>query len=157
RSGSLPYDLIQTINRPAGYYIAVQQTFSPRLVNEAKVYINRAPFINPQTPPLPYSVQTNDWVGINNNQTDHEVGTTYGIVDNLTFLHGRNTFKTGMEIRRVRLNQGLTAGNTLSFQDSSGASNTGFETASLYAISYTVFCFKKKLRSAFYMPYFQDE
>src|SRR5580704_9130486 len=44
-SGSLPYDLIQTINHPAGYYVALQNTFSPRLVNEVKVYINRAPFI----------------------------------------------------------------------------------------------------------------
>ncbi|MGC2325337.1 MAG: TonB-dependent receptor, partial [Candidatus Sulfotelmatobacter sp.] len=36
-SSSLPYDLIQTINHPAGYYIALQHTFSPRLLNEAKV------------------------------------------------------------------------------------------------------------------------
>ncbi len=74
-SGSLPYDLIQTINHPAGYYLAVQNTFSPRLLNEVKVFINRAPFINPQIPPLPYSVTTNNWVTINNNQADHEIGT----------------------------------------------------------------------------------
>ncbi len=156
-SGSLPYDLTQTINHPAGYYVALQDTFSPRVVNEVKVFVNRSPFINPQVPPLPYSVQTNDWVTINNNQADHEVGTTYGIVDNLTWVRGRNTFKTGMEIRRVRLNQGLTAGNTLSFQDSSGASNTGFENASLYAIQYTSTWCCHKLRRTFYMPYFQDE
>lgn len=156
-SGSLPYDLIQTINHPAGYYIALQNTFTPRLVNEAKVYINRAPFINPQTPPLPYSVATNDWVTINNNQADHEVGTTYGIVDNLTFVRGRNTFKTGMEIRRVRLNQGLTAGNSLSFVDNSSSQNTGFESAELYGISYTDTWCCHKLRRTFYMPYFQDE
>jgi hypothetical protein len=156
-SGSLPYDLIQTINHPAGDYIALQNNFSPRLLNEAKLYINRAPFINPQVPPLPYSVATNDWVTINNNQADHEIGTTYGIVDNLTFVRGRNTFKTGMEIRRVRLNQGLTAGNTLSFQDNSSAADTGFENAALYGISYTSTWCCHKLRRTFYMPYFQDE
>jgi len=156
-SQSLPYDLLQTINHPAGYYIALQHTFSPRLLNEVKVFINRAPFINPQTPPLPYSVQTNDWVTINNNQADHEVGTTYGIVDNLTFVRGRNTFKTGMEIRRVRLNQGLTAGNTLSFADNSSPLDTGFENADLYGISYTSTWCCHKLRRTFYMPYFQDE
>ena len=43
-SGSLPYDLIQTINHPANYFIALQQTFSPRILNEAKVFVNRAPF-----------------------------------------------------------------------------------------------------------------
>lgn len=156
-SGSLPYDLIQTINHPAGYYIALQNTFSPRLLNEAKVYINRAPFINPQVPPLPYSVSTNNWVTINNNQADHEIGTTYGIVDNLTLVHGRNTFKTGMEIRRVRLNQGLTAGNTLSFADNSANADTGFVNANLYGISYTDTWCCHKLRRTFYMPYFQDE
>ncbi len=156
-SGSLPYDLVQTINHPAGYYIALQNTFSPRVVNEAKVYINRAPFINPQVPPLPYSVSTNNWVTINNNQADHEIGTTYGIVDNLTFVRGRNTFKTGMEIRRVRLNQGLTAGNTLSFADNSSTADTGFINADLYGISYTDTWCCHKLRRTFYMPYFQDE
>ena len=156
-SGSLPYDLTQTINHPAGYYVALQDTFSPRVVNEVKFYINRAPFLNPQVPPLPYSVVTNDWVTINNNQTDHEIGTTFGVVDNLTWVRGRNTFKTGMEIRRVRLNQGLSAGNTLSFQDNSSSANTGFENADLYGISYTSTWCCHKLRRTFYMPYFQDE
>lgn len=156
-SSSLPYDLIQTINHPAGYYVALQNTFSPRLLNEVKVFINRAPFINPQIPPLVYSVVTNDWATINNNQADHEIGTTFGVVDNLTFVRGRNTFKTGMEIRRVRLNQGLTAGNTLSFADNSSTSNTGFENADLYGISYTSTWCCHKLRRTFYMPYLQDE
>jgi len=156
-SGSLPYDLIQTINHPAGYYIALQNTFSPRVVNEVKLFVNRAPFINPQAAPLPYSVQTNDWVGINNDQADHEVGATYGVVDNLTWVHGRNTFKTGMEIRRVRLNQGVTESNTLSFQDNSSSANTGFENANLYGISYTSTWCCHKYRRMFYMPYFQDE
>ena len=156
-SSSLPYDLVQTINHPAGYYLALQNTFSPRLLNEVKLFVNRAPFINPQIPPLPYSVVTNDWATINNNQTDHEIGTTFGIVDNLTLVRGRNTFKTGMEIRRVRLNQGLTAGNTLSFQDNSSSADTGFENADLYGISYTSTWCCHKLRRTFYMPYFQDE
>ncbi len=46
-SSALPYDLIKTINHPAGYFIALQNTFSPLVLNEAKVFINRAPFINP--------------------------------------------------------------------------------------------------------------
>jgi hypothetical protein len=156
-SSALPYDLIQTINHPAGYYVALQNTFTPRLLNEVKVYINRAPFLNPQVPPLPYSVLTNDWVTINNNQADHEIGTTFGVVDNLTWVRGQHTFKTGMEIRRVRLNQGLTAGNTLSFQDGASPQNPGFESAALYGISYTSTWCCHKLRRTFYLPYFQDE
>ena len=152
-----PLRLDSDINHPAGYYAGRAAHFFTQAVNEVKVYINRAPFINPQVPPLPYSVTTNNWVRINNNQADHEIGTTFGIVDNLTWVHGRNTFKTGMEIRRVRLNQGLTAGNTLSFADNSSTADTGFENAELYGISYTDTWCCHKLRRTFYMPYFQDE
>ena len=155
--GSLPYDLIQTINHPANYFIALQKTFSPRILNEVKAFVNRAPFINPQASPLNYAVQTNDWITINNDNADHEVGTTYGLIDNLTFVHGRHTFKTGMEIRRVRLNQGKTDDNTLNFADDSGTANTAFVDATLYGISFTAPWCCHKLRRTFYLPYFQDE
>src|SRR6266481_239737 len=115
---AVPFDLIQTINHPANYLIALQQTLSPRLLNEAKVFVNRAPFINPQAGPLNYAVHTSSWVTINNINADHEVGTTFGVIDNLTWVRGRHTFKTGMEIRRVRLNQGKTADNNLDFGQS---------------------------------------
>jgi hypothetical protein len=151
--GALPYDLIQTINHPANYFLALQRTISPRLLNEAKVFVNRAPFINPQAGPLNYSVQTASWVTINDINADHEVGTTYGVIDNLTWVHGRHTFKTGMEIRRVRLNQGKTADNILDF----GNSDAGFENAALYGISFTAPWCCHKYRRTFYMPYFQDE
>lgn len=156
-SGALPYDLIQTINHPANYVLALQNNLAPRVLNEVKVYVNRSPFINPQASPLNYSVQTNTWVTINDDNADHEVGTTYGVVDNLTWAHGRNTFKTGMEIRRVRLNQGKTADNILFFQDNSGTSDVGFNNAALYQISFTAPWCCHKLRRTFYMPYFQDE
>ena len=58
---AVPYDLIQTINHPANYFIALQQTLSPTVRNEVKVFVNRAPFINPQASPLPYAVHTNNW------------------------------------------------------------------------------------------------
>lgn len=155
--GSVPYDLIQTINHPANYFLALQQTFSPRVLNEVKVFVNRAPFINPQASPLSYSVKTNNWVTINNDNADHEVGTTYGVIDNLTWARGRHTFKTGMEIRRVRLNQGKTADNILNFPDNSSPADTGFVNAALYGISFTAPWCCHKYRRTFYLPYFQDE
>jgi Carboxypeptidase regulatory-like domain/TonB dependent receptor len=156
-SNSVPYDLIQTINHPANYFLALQRTFSPTVLNEVKVFVNRAPFINPQASPLPYAVHTNNWATINDDNADHEVGTTYGVIDNLTWMHGRHTFKTGMEIRRVRLNQGKTADNNLYFSDNSGALDTGFVNASLYQIAFTAPWCCHKYRRTFYMPYFQDE
>ncbi len=156
-SGAVPYDLVQTINHPANYFIALQRTFSPRVRNEVKLFVNRAPFINPQASPLPYAVHTNNWATINDDMTDHEVGTTYGVIDNLTWMHGRHTFKTGMEIRRVRLNQGITADNNLYFADNSGTADTGFVNATLYQIAFTSSWCCHKYRRMFYMPYFQDE
>ncbi|HWY20331.1 MAG TPA: TonB-dependent receptor [Candidatus Acidoferrum sp.] len=154
---SVPSDKLQTINHPANYFLALQQTLSPRVLNEVKVFVNRSPFINPQSSPLNYAVHTNNWVTINNDNADHEVGTTYGVIDNLTWARGRNTFKTGMEIRRVRLNQGKTADNNLSFQDSTSSQDSGFVNAQLYGISFTSPWCCHKYRRTFYMPYFQDE
>jgi hypothetical protein len=156
-SGSVPYDLIQTINHPANYFLALQRTFSPTILNEAKVFVNRAPFINPQAGPLDYAVHTNNWVTINDINADHEVGTTYGIIDNLTWVRGAHTFKTGMEIRRIRLNQGKTADNNLYFADNSSTADTGFVNAQLYQIAFTAPWCCHKYRRTFYMPYFQDE
>ena len=150
---AVPFDLIQTINHPANYLVALEQILSPRLLNEAKIFVNRSPFINPQAGPLNYAVHTSSWVTINNINADHEVGTTFGVIDNLTWVRGRHTFKTGMEIRRVRLNQGKTADNNLDF----GNSDTGFVNASLYGISFTAPWCCHKFRRTFYLPYFQDE
>ena len=110
-------DQLQTINHPANYFIALEHTFSPNLSNETKFYVNRSPFHNPQASVLPYAVSTPNFETINNNSADIEVGSTYGIIDNLTLTHGRNTFKMGMEIRRVRLNQGQTTNNNLVFSE----------------------------------------
>jgi hypothetical protein len=155
--GAVPYDLIQTINHPANYFLALQRTLSPRVINEVKAFVNRAPFINPQASPLPYSVKSNNWVTINDDNADHEVGTTYGVIDNLTWVHSRHTFKTGMEIRRVRLNQGKTADNILDFSDNSSPADTGFVGAHLFGISFTAPWCCHKYRRTFYLPYFQDE
>ena len=53
---SLPEDKLQTINHPANYLLALEHTFTPQLFNETKVYINRAPYHNPQASALTYGV-----------------------------------------------------------------------------------------------------
>jgi hypothetical protein len=133
--------------------LALEHTFTPQLFNEAKVYINRSPYHNPQSSALPFAVDTNgEFVGLNNNTADIEIGTTYGVVDNLTWVRGKHAFKMGMEIRRVRLNQGQTDDNTLSF-----GSPDSMTTATLDKINYIAPWCCHALRRTFYMPYFQDE
>ena len=150
---SLPGDKVQTINHPANYMVALEHTFNPSLFNEVKGYVNRSPFHNPQASALQYAVDTSgNFVGLNDNTADIEVGTTFGVVDNLSWTRGRHIFKMGMEIRRVRLNQGQTADNTLTF-----ANETDMTTATVDKINFIAPWCCHGLRRMFYMPYFQDE
>ena len=151
-SSSLASDKLQTINHPANYMLALEHTFRPTLFNEVKFYINRAPFHNPQSSALPYAVSTDNFVGLNNNSADIEVGTTYGLIDNLIWSRGRHTFKAGMEYRRVRLNQGQTSNNNLTFGDDYSLSQ-----ASLTNVNYIAPWCCHRLRRNFFMPYFHDE
>jgi len=150
---SLPADKLQTINHPANYIVALEHTFTSNLFNEVKFYVNRSPFHNPQSSALPFAVDTSGFfVGLNDNTADIEIGSTFGVVDNLTWTHGRHAFKAGMEIRRVRLNQGQTADNVLSF-----ATEQDMIDANLSKISFIAPWCCHGLRRMFYMPYFQDE
>jgi hypothetical protein len=67
-------------------------------------------------------------------------------------MHGRHTFKAGMEIRRVRLNQGKTASNALSFGNPQDVLNGEVD-----QVSFTAPWCCHKYRRTFYMPYFEDE
>jgi len=145
-------DKAQTINHPANYLLALQHIFSPNIFNEAKVYINRSPFHNPEASTLTYAVNSNNFTGIPNESADIEIGTTYGVVDNMTWTHNRHAFKLGMEIRRVRLNQGQTANSTLNFGD-----DLSLISGTLSNINFIAPWCCHRLRRTFYMPYFQDE
>jgi carboxypeptidase family protein len=146
------FDVQNIVNHPANYFIALQHVFTSNVFNEAKVFVNRSPYHNPQASVLPYAVNLAGFTGINNNTADIEVGTTFGFIDNLTWTRGRHTFKTGMELRRIRLNQGQTANNTLTFPDT-----TSLITASLSKVDFIAPWCCHKYRRTFYMPYFQDE
>jgi hypothetical protein len=149
---SLPGDKLQTINHPANYLLALEHTFAPNLFNESKIYINRSPFHNPQSSALPFAVSASNFVGLNDDTADIEVGSTFGLVDNLIWTHGRHAFKAGMEIRRVRLNQGQTADNVLDI-----ATEQDMINATLSKLSFIAPWCCHGLRRMFYMPYVQDE
>ncbi len=146
------FDQQHIVNHPANYFLALQHVFAPNLFNEVKVFVNRSPYHNPQASVLPYAVNTDNFTGINDNTADIEIGTTFGFIDNLTWTHNTHTFKTGMEIRRIRLNQGQTADNVLTFGD-----NDSLVAASVTKLSFVAPWCCHKLRRTMYLPYFQDE
>jgi hypothetical protein len=149
-------------NHPANYLLALVHAFSPNLVNEAKLGVNRSPFHNPQLCVMPLNagqvcpeIDTTNFETLNNSNTDNEVGTTMSFIDNLTMTHGRQTYKMGIEIRRVRLNQGITFNNRIDFFD--GGDNTSLINNQITDVQYFGNWCCRGLRRTFFMPFFQDE
>jgi hypothetical protein len=148
------FDDVGTVNHPANYLIALQHTFGSNLLNEVKFGVNRSPFHNPQYPALiDATVSTANFEQLNNSQTDNEVGTTFSLVDNLIYTRGRHTLKAGIEVMRVRLNQGKTESLTVTYK----GDNTNFISNAPDSIEYQTSWSGHALRRTFVMPYVQDE
>src|SRR3984957_16220484 len=146
-------------NHPANYIVALEHSFSPNILNVAKFGLNRSPFHNPQICNFPLAVSTDNFEPLNDCATDNEVGTTISGIDNVTISHGKHTFKTGIEIRRVRLNQGITADNTISFValPTDTVPNEDLIDNRVDNLFYRSTWSLHYLRRTFVMPYFQDE
>ena len=148
------FDQQQIKTHPANYIIALDHTFSPNVFNEFKFGLNRAPFHNPQVGAFNQNlaVNTDNFEMLNNDNTDNEVGTSFNYVDNLTIQHGRHSFRIGGEIRRVRLNQGITEDNSITFTDDASIINNQLNSFLLKSSWWS-----RGLRHTFVMPYFQDD
>jgi hypothetical protein len=157
------FDQVGTNNHPANYILALQTQTGTSFVNEFKFGINRAPFHNPVYPGLiNLSVTTPNFETLNNNQTDNEVGTTFSYIDNATWIHGRHTLKFGIDVMRVRLNQGKTQSLSVTFGGTPGPpptanDNTAFINNTLNFIDDTSSWDGHALRRTFVLPYVQDE
>jgi len=139
-------------NHPANYVIALEHEFTPTLFNVSKLGVNRSPFHNPQICNFPLAVNTDNFEPLNDCNTDNEVGSTISFLDDVTITHGRHTFKTGIEFRRVRLNQGITADNIISYTD-----NLSLITNNIDNLFYRSSWSLHYLRHTYILPYFQDE
>ncbi len=150
------FDLQQINTHPQNYVVSLTHTFSPNVFNEAKFGLNRAPFHNPQIGVFNqnFSVSSDNFEGLNNNNTDHEVGTSFGYIDNLTVQHGRHAFKMGGEVRRIRLNQGKTSDHGLDF---TGGGDANLINDQLNSFRLGGSWWSLGLRHTFVLPYFQDE
>jgi hypothetical protein len=146
------FDQQQIINRPQNYVLSLAHVFSPTVFNELKFGINRSPFHNPQVSVSPVAVNLANFESLNNNNTDNEVGTTWGYIDDATVVLGRHTLKFGGEVRRIWLNQGITDDNAITFADNNGILNNQLDSISLKSSWWS-----RGLRRTFVLPYVQDE
>ena len=101
-----------TAIRPSNLAVQVMHTFSPTVINEIKAGMNRSAFHHPTVGQVPAVVTVPDFSDLSANALDVEVGTTFSIIDNLTVIRGRHTFKLGEDIRRIRLNN---SGNAIDY------------------------------------------
>jgi hypothetical protein len=144
---------------PTNVVLQFQHIFSSTTVDEAKFGINRANYHNwgYGTAPASFSVASVGGLGFNglsSTSLDTEVGTTFNYLNNLTMVRGRHTLKTGVEIRRIRLNN---SGNTLTTQSISYNSPTDFINNAAASASWLQGEGVVGTRRTFAMGYFQDD
>jgi Carboxypeptidase regulatory-like domain/TonB dependent receptor len=105
-------DLQERVSTPINGAFELLHIFSPKLVNEAKFGFNRATSntYNHNKTGIIYAITIATgpgpgFISPNTNEDSIYVGNSFSGIDNLTWIHGRHTFKFGGEIRRIQLNQ----------------------------------------------------
>jgi hypothetical protein len=105
-------DLQQRVSAPVNGAIELLHIFNPNLVNEAKFGFNRATSntynLGKNGTLYEIAISTGPGPGFITQNYDYSsiyVGNSFSGIDNVTWVHGRHTFKFGAEIRRIQLNQ----------------------------------------------------
>ncbi len=116
-AGQYLVDKQQLTSAPVNGGIELLHLFSSNLINEAKFGFNRGTAVTTDInhTGIPYTVSVSGLTTLNNNRISKGIGNSFSVIDNLTWIRGRHTLKTGVEIRRVQLNQGNTEAGTISY------------------------------------------
>ena len=115
-------DLQQRVTTPVNGAVELLHLFSTHLVNEAKFGFNRSTsntYNSGETGSVyQIAISTGPGPGFvtpNYNYNTIYVGNTFSQIDDLTWLHGRQTIKAGVEIREIQLNQHYGQHGTVTF------------------------------------------
>jgi hypothetical protein len=105
-------DLEQRVTTPVSGVLEALHIFSPSLVDEAKFGFNRATsntyYLSNTGAVYQIAISTGPGPGFGTLNYDYDsiyAGNTFSGLDNLTWNHGRQTIKAGVEFRHVQLNQ----------------------------------------------------
>jgi hypothetical protein len=115
-------DLQQRVTTPINGVLELLHIFNPSLLNEAKFGFNRSTSntYNSSRTGSVYQIAVSagpgpGFVTQNYDYNSIYVGNTFSWIDNLTWIHGRQTFKGGVEVRHIQLNQNYGEHGTVTF------------------------------------------
>lgn len=153
-----PQDALGTKNVvpviPQNLAVQYQKLISPTLINEVKFGWNHVNYHNWTYGTAPVSTGPASFDGLSGNSLDTEVGTTLSFIDNITKIVGRHTFKAGVDVRRIMLDN---SGNTITTQSVNYATDQDFIDNVASSASYLQGEGIAQSRHNMYMGYLQDE
>jgi hypothetical protein len=151
-SAAVAENTITTMD-PPNAVLDVQHTFSPTILNDARIGFNRDNYVDVGDGKTPYSVTITGFAGYSLGDHSSRIDNSYSFVDNATFNHGRHTFKAGVEIRRMQENKlHPNAAQGLSY-----LSEANFINNVLDSYSYSAPGIETQARKNPYYGYFLDE
>lgn len=143
-----------TAIRPSNLALQLMHIFTPTVINEARAGMNRSAFHHPVVGLVPVTVSVPGFDDLNSNALDVEVGTSFSWIDTLTVIRGRHTFKAGVEIRRIRLNN---SGNAIDVASVSYNSPQDFINNSVDSVGVDAALGIGGMRRTLWMGFGQDE
>lgn len=138
--------------RPTNATAQWQQVWSPTMVNEVKLGFNRSALTRNDVGRIPEGVAIPGFTSTQPTSYIIEKPSAYSIVDNLSWIRGRHTFKAGGEIRRIHLNVGNGPATSVAF-----ANLDAFLRNSLNSVTVGSQLDTVGVRRTFHSIYFQDE
>jgi hypothetical protein len=138
--------------KPLNGLFELLHVFSATLVNEFKFGTNQMVSHTFNPTETPYTVSVSGFTALNTSESTNQDGRTFGWIDNISKVDGRNVFKAGVEIRRIEINEGNSFYGTLNYN-----SLADFETNNLDSATYIALLPLKRMRKTSYYGYIQDE
>ncbi|HYK88038.1 MAG TPA: TonB-dependent receptor [Acidobacteriota bacterium] len=114
-TGMRPEYHTEDSNQPQNYVLQLQRTFSPTVVNEVRLGINRLPAIIDEIGPFPTTFNIPSLTTQTDTRVSKEIGTTYSILDNFSLFRGRHSLKIGGEIRFIHMDNEVGPVNSATY------------------------------------------
>lgn len=95
--------------------VQLQHIFTPSVVSETRLGVNRSALRRDTNGNFSEGVAIAGFLSLQPNRKEVEVGTSYSLIQSLTWVKGRHTFKFGGEYRKIDLNLADTGQITTTF------------------------------------------